>query len=93
MSSGYTYSIFDANPSESSGTVWHTHDGIAFTADSEADAILFVTGVLDHEAFRCKTEDGYEVGQSIYALIWDEDGVQLPRLVHELSADELGTNE
>lgn len=85
----YTYTIFDANPNESSGTAWDTHQDVAFVADSDDDARDDVRSVLETEACGLNPEDGYEAGQRLYALVWDEDDILIAQVSYELTEEDL----
>lgn len=89
----YTYTIFDANPNSSSGTEWPTHEDREIDADSDDEAIDDVRDVMSAEAAGLNTSDGYEVGQLLHALVWDEDGTIVGTPTYELTAEDLGVEE
>lgn len=86
----FTYTIFDASPHVSSGTAWDTHTEESIEADSIEDAIQEVGDVLEIEAAGLSTADGYEAGQRLYALVWDEDGVIVGEPTYALTEEDLG---
>jgi len=89
----YTYTIFDADPAVSGPSAWPSHEDLEIEADSSEDAVSDVAAELDVEAAGLSPSDGYEVGQTIYALVWDADGQVIARLTHDLSAEDLGADK
>lgn len=89
----YTYTIFDANPNSSSGTAWPDHQDIEIEADSDEEALDAVIDVMCSEAAGLNPDDGYDVGQLLYAIIWDADGTIVGEPVYRLTADDLGIEE
>ena len=55
----YTYTIFDADPSASSGTAWPTHQDIEIEAASDEDALEAVRDVMSIESAGLSAADGY----------------------------------
>lgn len=86
----YTYTIFDANPNTSSGTAWPTHQDLDIEAESDEEALAAVRDVMSTEAAALNTEDGYQVGQLLYAIVWDENTVIVGEPTYELTAGDLG---
>jgi hypothetical protein len=86
----YTYTIFDANPNTSSGTAWPSHEDIEIEAESDAEALGAVRDVMSTEAAGLNASDGYDVGQRLYALVWDADTVIVGEPTYELTAEDLG---
>lgn len=89
----YSYTIFDADPQSSSVPAWDTHNGVELEADCDDDVISDVRHVLEIEAARLNEADGYEVGQRLYAIVWDADGIVVEQVSHELTAEDLGVLE
>lgn len=89
----YTYTIFDANPNSSSGTEWPSHENIKIEADSDDEAIDEVRDVMSTEAAELNTSDGYDVGDTLHAIIWDEDGTIIGTPTYELTAEDLGVED
>jgi hypothetical protein len=90
----YTYSIFDSNPNASSVDAWPDHDDVEIECDSDDEAESEVQDILDSAANECSPSDGYEVGQSLYALITDvNSAINIAVLTHEITAEELGIEE
>ena len=85
----YTYTIFDADPSASSGAAWPTHQDIEIEAASDEDALEAVLDVISIESAGLSADDGYEVGQSLYAIVWDADGIIVGQLTYTLTAEDL----
>lgn len=88
----YTYTIFDANPNSSSGTEWPTHDDVALEVDSDAEAIEEVRSVMESEAAGLNTSDGYRPGDTLHALVWDEDGTIVGTPTYDLTHKDLGVS-
>lgn len=89
----YLYTIFDANPNTSSGTAWPTHEDVELEADSDEEAIEEVRDVMSTEAAGLSTSDGYEVGDLLHAIVWDEDGTIIGTPTYELTAEDLGVED
>lgn len=64
----FTYTIFDANPSESGNVSWPSHCNVAVEAETADDALEIALG----EA-RENSED-YDKGHELFALVWDARG-------------------
>jgi len=88
----YTYTIFDSNPHTSAHSSWPTHEDLEIEADDAAEAVDEVRGALSSAALNCQREDGYTVGDLLYALVWDETGLIVGEPTHELTAEELGAD-
>lgn len=89
----YTYTIFDANPNSCGGTEWPSHDGVEIEADSDQEASEEVYDVMSAESGRCNPVDGYEVGDRLYSLVWDETGRIIGDPTYTLTAEDLGVDE
>lgn len=87
----YRYTIFDANPQTSSGTDWPSHSRVELSAASDKDAEDAVCDVMQAEAERgvCRPDDGYKVGQKLYAIIWGDDGQIVGEPTYTLTAEDL----
>jgi hypothetical protein len=85
----YTYTIYDADPGTSGQCSWPDHDDCEIEADDDDEARDDVRRILESEAAGLSTSDGYEVGQRIYALVWDDDGSVIAQISHELTDDDL----
>lgn len=88
----YTYTIFDADPNEAGGCVWPGHENKAIRAEDDNAAADAVFDIVESEAAGLRVEDGYEVGQTLYALIWSPDGSTIT-LRYRLTAEDLGVEE
>lgn len=86
----YTYTIFDSDPNSSCGTAWDTHQDIEIEADSDDEAIETVRETMSVEAAGLNTSDGYEVGQRLHAIVWDEDETIVGQPTYELTHEDLG---
>lgn len=86
----YTYSIFDADPSASSGDAWPGHDERKIEADSVEEAINEVRDVMEAEAAGLNAADGYEAGDTLHALIWDHTGTIVGTPIYTLTAEDMG---
>lgn len=86
----HTYTIFDADPNTSGACSWDDHQDVEILADDADDARSQVEHILESVASECNPSDGYEVGQRIYAIVWDEDGAIVAKLSYELTAEDLG---
>lgn len=62
---------------------------IELDAESDEDALAAVRDVLDVESAGLSADDGYDVGDLLYALVWDEDGIVVDMPTHEITADDL----
>lgn len=90
-SSKFTYSIFDADPNTSSGTEWPGHAHAQIRAADLAAAEERVEEIMSSASY--SEDDGYEIGQTIYAIIWDEDGTIVGKPTYEITAEDLGVEE
>lgn len=88
----YTYTIFDANPNSSSGTAWPSHDSLEIVADDDDGAIEAVRDVMSVEAAGLNPDDGYDVGQRLYAIVWGADTVIVGEPTYTLTAEDLGVD-
>lgn len=89
----YTYTIFDDDPSSSSGVDWTDHADIEIEADDDDDAVDQVLAIMSAEAAGLRVEDGYRPGYRIYALIWDDEGVIIAQPVYRITAEDLGVDD
>lgn len=89
----YTYTIFDDNPNSSSGTAWPTHQDIEIEEASDEAALDEVSHVMSVEASGLNADDGYDVGQYLYAIVWDVDGVIVGEPTYKLTAEDLGVSD
>lgn len=84
-----TYSVYDDDPRDSSGTIWHDRQDEPAEGETLDEAIAFVQGELaEIAAGLTEGEEGYDVGQSIYAMITDVDGMTLV-ISHEITIEDL----
>lgn len=89
MTTTYTYSIFDADPSASSVDACPGHDDREVEAEDDEAVLGDVRDALEIVAAGLSVADGYEVGQRLFALIWDADGTIVATPTYELTADDL----
>lgn len=93
MAQAYTYTIFDSNPHTSSGTAWPTHQDIKLEADSDEEAVKAVRNEMSLESQNLNPDDGYDVGQQIYAIVWDRNHVIVGEPTYKLCAEDLGVSD
>lgn len=93
LSTLYTYTIFDADPNSSSGTELPDSADIELEADSAEEALELARDELENAAAGLNVSDGYEVGQRLYALVWDHAGQVVGTLTYELTQDDLGVSK
>ena len=86
----YTYSIYDGNPAASGGCTLPDHEDLEIEADSDEDARFDVELALEVAAAGLSVDDGYAVGDVLYALVWDADGEVVATLTYTLTAEDLG---
>lgn len=86
----YTYTIYDADPQSSGGTEWPTHTERRMVALSDDEAIDKVRNVMSVQAAGLSPADGYEVNQTLHALVWAEDGTVVGSPTYEITAEDLG---
>lgn len=91
MTTTYTYTIFDADPSTSGPRAWNAHSDIEVEASSDDDAISQVRDILRRAGAGLDAADGYEAGQQIFALVWTSDGGVVEKLAYTLTADDVGS--
>jgi hypothetical protein len=91
--STYTYTIYDSDPHTSGGTAWPSHEDIEIEAASDEEAINAVRDVMSVEAAGLNQADGYEVGQTLYALVWDPYAALVGEPTYELTAEDLGVED
>lgn len=87
--SKYTYTIYDANPHTSSGTAWPTHQEVEIEAESDEDVLSEVEEIMETEAAGLSSADGYDVGQHLYALVWDSADIIVGQLTYALTTEDL----
>lgn len=83
----YTYTIFDGNPTE--GCVDITAEG-EVEAYSRDEALELVQLELEVVAAGLRPEDGYGVGQVLYADVHEPDGTIVATPTHTLTEEDLG---
>lgn len=84
----YTYTIFDSNPHETSGTAWPSHTSADVEAETDADACDQVANIMGNEAEGLYASDGYEPGQRLWALVWS-DGTIVGEPTYTITAEDL----
>lgn len=89
----YTYTIYDADPNSCGGCEWPTHDGLEIEADDNGEAITEVRAALESAALEARPEDGYAIGQTLYAQITGPDETIVATITHELTASDLGLSD
>lgn len=89
----FSYTIYDAPPSQCGGVGWLHQQDVEIEADSDDDALEQVQDILSEEACYLSKDDGYEIGQKIYANIWNEDGEIIGTLNYTLTEDDLGIED
>lgn len=89
----YTIRIYDGDPGSSCGDVWPSHDGTPLDAETLDEAREEAIDILICEAAGLSREDGYEVGQRIYAMIDAADDSGSDRVSYELTVDDLGEED
>ena len=87
--SEYTYSIFDSDPNVN-GSAWPTHDEIDLEAESDEEAVSEVQNILEIKAAGLYACDGYGVGDTLYAIVWDVDGLIVGEPTYDLTYEDLG---
>jgi len=70
------YMIFDANPAVQSGTGWYLDDSPS--PEDHEDAESFAEEVLDRAVVECDGNADYSVGDTIYVLVYCDDGSTYP---------------
>lgn len=85
----YSYTIFDSDPTVSEGFAWPSHENVEFEADTEERAVAQVKETLEIEASGLNPADGYETGQCLYALVWDDEGRVTAQVEYEITDDDL----
>jgi hypothetical protein len=86
-----TFTIYDADPDASGPSAWPDSEDIEAQGDSIQEAVEYVRGELASEAAGLEPSHGYEIGQRIYALVFDLDGTPT-KISHELTAEDLGVD-
>lgn len=89
----YTYTIFDGSPNNSSGTEWPDHLNIEIEAASDDEAIDEAIEVMRCEAAGLNVSDDYSVGDTLHAIVWDEDGTIVAQPTYTLTAEDLGVDK
>ena len=84
----YVFSIYDSDPNQFHQYPWPTHDGVKIDCCTDAEAVLEVASILEDEAQGLSKEDGYEVGQKLYAPIF-RDGFCIATATYALTKDDL----
>jgi hypothetical protein len=84
----YTYTIYDSHPAASGPCHWPDHENVEIEADDDAEALADVRTILEVAACGLSA-DGYEVGQRLYASVWDADENDLGLVTIILTAEDL----
>lgn len=85
----FTYTIYDSNPHWNNAGVWPSHQDVDIEADSADEAAEDVQDELDVHAAGLSAVDGYDVGQTLHALVWDEDGQIVAEPTRVLTEEDL----
>ena len=72
--SRFSYTIFDADPQTSGGSAWPSRSDVEIEAGDDAEAVALVEAALAAAASGLSGADGYEVGDTLHALVGEEDG-------------------
>lgn len=88
----FTYSIFDSDPS-AGGHAWPSHDDVPIEADSPEEAESDVLDEVQVQAAGLNREDDYDVGDRLYALVWDEYGTVVADPTYDLTEEDLGAED
>ncbi len=64
----FTYTIFDADPSQSGNVAWPSHTQISVEAETADDALEIALGEAR------KNSEDYHDGDELFALVWDARG-------------------
>jgi hypothetical protein len=86
----YTYTIFDADPNQYSNPVWDRHTDSEIWAADDDEAEEQVVDIMNSAAIGLSREDGYSVGDSLYAAIWDDRGMIIAKPIITLTEEHLG---
>jgi hypothetical protein len=87
--SAYTYTVFDGNPAASGGTAWPSHEDRQIDADSDREVLDMVLDIMSTEAAGLSVADGYDVGDRLYAIVWDADAIIVGEPTYALTAEDL----
>lgn len=82
----YRYTIFDSDPATSGDVAWPQATNVAVEADDDVAAEAAVQAILESACAGCSRTDGYRVGQTIHALVWDASGAIVAGPTHELTS-------
>jgi hypothetical protein len=85
----YSVRIFDADP-QLCGTELENAEVDARNTDEATEEAFYR---LQTAAAACSPEDGYEIGDVLYAQVCDPTGEFVAELRHELTAEDLGVEE
>jgi|GEM_PF-1500036 len=85
----YRYTVFNADPMSSGGSAWPDRSDVELEADDAAEAAALVEASLAAAASGLSGADGYEVGDTLHALVWDEDGTVVASPKYVLTEDDL----
>ena len=92
--STYAYTIFDSDPISNPDSEWPRRKDVKIEADSDEKALTEVSEILGIEASGLSREDGYEIGQRLYAMVWNTSVHQFWTIVglltYDLTVEELG---
>jgi hypothetical protein len=89
----YSIRVYDGDPGSSGCDVWPTHDGTRLNAETLDEARDEALDILSCEAAGLSRDDGYTVGQRIYAMIDDADDSGSDCVSYELTVDDLGEED
>ena len=89
----YTYTIFDGHPAVSGDSKIPGYEGIAIESASYKSAIEEARDAMSILAAGLSTDDGYEVGDRLHALVWDADGTVVGTPRYTLTAEDLGVED
>lgn len=67
----YTYTIYDANPTECGHCLWPTHDGVEIEAENVEAALLHALAEAKCLGDSC---DEYECGDVLHVQVWESNG-------------------
>lgn len=79
----YTYTIFDADPSQSGPCAWPSHEDVEVEADSPEEALA---EALSEAASTGDMWGEYEPGDVLHVLVWDADGQVVAQGTHEVAS-------